>query len=88
MFSSQSSPLGFGKIGVRPQPQNPTELMAALKPASPEYAKLSKWCIEHRTAVDLFLFKGGTQFDLATISPLVTRTGGHLVYFPNYNQYK
>ncbi len=60
MFSSQSSPLGYGKIGARPIPQNPIQLMAALKPASGDYIKLAKWCVENRTAVDLFLFKGNT----------------------------
>jgi hypothetical protein len=45
-----------------------------------------KVCLVERISVDLFLFNYG-NFNLPTISSLVTLTGGELTYFGNYYAY-
>ena len=40
--------------------------------------------LKNKISVDLFVFSS-EYFDLASISPVVTKTGGSLYYFPKYN---
>ncbi len=49
--------------------------------SDPVYEKLGKFCLEKKISIDMFIF-GHDFYDLATISPLVSITGGSLYYYP------
>lgn len=86
-FSSQQTFLGFGKVKSRLKTYSGNDSYLNFKAVNNDYLNLAKdICLEDRISVDLFLFNY-SNFDLPTISSLVSVTGGELIYFTNYFEY-
>ncbi|EGR29624.1 hypothetical protein IMG5_151710, partial [Ichthyophthirius multifiliis] len=85
-FTSQLSQIGFGKLKRR----DDVKIMGGEQeknlyiPQCNSYKELSQNLLKKSISVDLFVF-APDYCDLATISLLLTVTGGSLYYFPQYN---
>jgi len=78
--------IGLGKLKKRDDPK----LLGTEKEntlylnAEPTFDKMSRFCLENKICIDLFIFSNDF-YDLASVSPLVSLTGGSLYYYPHYH---
>eukprot|EP00397_Hematodinium_sp_SG-2012_P002207 GEMP01002213.1.p1 GENE.GEMP01002213.1~~GEMP01002213.1.p1 ORF type:complete len:1042 (+),score=152.49 GEMP01002213.1:405-3530(+) len=95
IFASQMSTIGPTELRQSPHRHCPSFLNTdreseLLRPANDAYEKLGEKLVMESVSVDLFVGTS-SSFDLATVLPIVTITGGDVHFYPNFspqNDYK
>jgi protein transport protein SEC24 len=79
---------GHGSLSKRDNPKlyNSEKAVSLFQPKKEDiYNTLGNKCIEDRVSFDLFICSTQADMDIASIAPLMSKSGGDIFYYKDFN---